>query len=164
MKDNNRGLTLIELVVGIALLATILLSIYSFYIVGIKGFARETTRATNQTSIRRASNEIARQVRRGQDISTTDSASLQIVFSDNSQTIYTKNNENKLIASYYKHDSNSPDKETVLSDRVEEFNVLLNLEENEDYSQVTQVSVTITSIKNADGHQEELVTLITLRK
>lgn len=163
MKD-NRGATLIELVVAIAILSTILLSIYSFYLVGVKSFTRETTTVVNQTDIRRASNEIARQIRRAEEINI-DGSYLLLTLPDEAEVkvISYKQDGNKLEARYYNsiddYDNGNAKSSSVIAERVKVFNVGLSGTPNPD-----QVTIEIKSIENTEGVSEELNTTLTIRK
>lgn len=165
MKD-NRGITLIELVVVIAISVAILLSIYSFYTVGVRGFARETTTATNQVSIRRVSNEIARQIRRASDFDVTNPQNLILKYEDKdiAKIEYIFDSSTKTITAYYykndaSGDSNISDHTSQLSNRISDFNV--NVDEK-------KITMTIESIENVDmssrdNHKDSLTTVITKR-
>lgn len=170
MKD-NKGVTLIELVVAIAILGTILASIYSFYLVGIKGFSRETTTATNQVSVRRASNDIAREIRRAVTISPdplpgeteTPANELNLTDSEGEVTIYTLNSSDKSIEIKKIDSSNNITYHNPnWANRVSDFEV----------SQIdgkNQIKVVIRSIDNVDisgtgGQPESIETVITIRE
>ena len=98
MRD-DRGYTLIEVVVAIAILVAIMFSIFSFYVTGVKGFARESTTANNQMKIRRALNDISREVRRSSS-ATVGSGSLVLEYPDDKKTEFNLSGES-IIMNYF---------------------------------------------------------------
>lgn len=155
MRD-NKGLTLIELVVAIAIISSIIMAISSFYISGVKGFARETTTASNQTEVRRVSNEIAREIRRASVVNFSF-GTIRLRYPDD-KGIWYYLSENTLIADYglYTSETNmDTDYTSILSDRIGSFNV------NKVGDNIT---ITIESIENSEGETYKLVTELYLRK
>ncbi len=167
MKD-NRGMTLVELVVAIAILSAILLSIYSLYIVGVRGFARETSTAQNQVSIRRASNEIGRQIRRATSIipdPTIDDVTKNEITLEDSEgeiLIYKYDSTNKCIGiKKYNSAYGLVYENPQWAERIKDFTVTTS-------SSNKQITVIIESIgsadmANSDNRNEKLETVITVR-
>lgn len=159
MKD-NRGITLIELVVVIAISSAILLTIYSFYITGVKGFARGTSTANNQVSVRRVSNEVAREIRKSSNVEIPDSTT--IILKDEVGNILA---EIKYIGSNYAIEANYYTDDGAggiafshnrkLAERIGFF---------EAKKDVDKTIVTIESIENSEGYTDKLETVITQRK
>ena len=157
MMRDNKGLTLIELVVAIAIISSIIMAISSFYISGVKGFARETTTASNQTEVRRVSNEIAREIRRASSVVNFSFGTIRLRYPDD-KGIWYYLSENTLIADYglYTPENNmDTDYTSILSDRIGSFNV------NKVGDNIT---ITIESIENSEGETYKLVTELYLRK
>ena len=160
MMRDNKGLTLIELVVAIAIISSIIMAISSFYISGVKGFARETTTASNQTEVRRVSNEIAREIRRASSVVNFSFGTIRLRYPDD-KGIWYYLSENTLIADYglYTSDTSDTNMDTyytsILSDRIGSFNVNI-VGDN--------ITITIESIENSEGETYKLVTELYLRK
>lgn len=161
MKD-NRGVTLIELVIAIAILTSIVFAITSFYVSGVKGFARETTTASNQTEVKRLSNEIARELRRSKEIVINPFNQLIIVDSDNNVVTYYKGANNTFYAGYgvaeYSGETLSNiyiDYTLCKSEQIKNFDKVINGD---------QITLTIESIENSEGETYTLVTELNLRK
>jgi len=171
MKD-NRGITLIELVVAIAILSTILLSIYSFYIVGVKGYTRETTSAYNQMSVRKVLRDVEREIRRAKEIELFNNLD-----SDNYRGIRLTDNDGTITEFVYNTSSNKITK-TIdgdvmdnWADRIDSFKISTEpsyLEVSGD-NPIRKIVVTIGSVESADmsssgGKKESLETVIAIRK
>ncbi len=160
MKD-NRGMTLIELVVAIAILTSIVLAITSFYVSGVKGFARETTTASNQTEVKRLSNEIARELRRSKEVVINPFNQLIIVDSNNNVVTYYRGANNTFYAGYggIEYDAGTRiigiDYTLCISEQIKEFDKVINGD---------QITLTIESIENSEGETYTLVTELNLRK
>ena len=159
MKD-NRGVTLIELVIAIAILTSIVFAITSFYVSGVKGFARETTTASNQTEVRRLSNQIAREIRRSKEVINYMGTQLVIVDSNNNVVTYYRGANNTFYAGYGEYDDAGTriigiDYTLCISEQIKEFDKVINGD---------QITLTIESIENSEGETYTLVTELNLRK
>ena len=158
MKD-NRGVTLIELVIAIAILTSIVFAITSFYVSGVKGFARETTTASNQTEVRRLSNQIAREIRRSEEVINYMGTQLVIVDSNNNVVTYYRGANNTFYAGYGDYDAGTRfigiDYTLCISEQIKEFDKVINGD---------QITLTIESIENSEGETYTLVTELNLRK
>jgi prepilin-type N-terminal cleavage/methylation domain-containing protein len=160
MKD-NRGVTLIELVIAIAILTSIVFAITSFYVSGVKGFARETTTASNQTEVRRLSNQIAREIRRSKEVINYMGTQLVIVDSNNKVVTYYRGANNTFYAGYGEitYDAGTRtigiDYTLCISEQIKEFDKVINGD---------QITLTIESIENSEGETYTLVTELNLRK
>lgn len=159
MRD-NRGITLIELVVSIAIFGIIIATIYSFYVTGVKGFARGTSTATNQVSVRRVSNEVAREIRKASNVEVPDSytiilrdevgnmlAEIKYISTDNTIKVdyYTEAADGSWVFSHNRK----------LAERIGFFEATTNSD---------KTIVTIESIGNSEGYTDKLETVITKRK
>src|SRR5690554_1420485 len=171
MKD-NRGITLLELVIAIAILSIILLSIYSFYLVGIKSFTRETTTAVNQMSIRRASNDVAREIRRPREIEllnpidSNNYSGLTLIDNDRVEIKFNHDEDNNTITKTIDRNVNDNWAERIDSFRI---STVPNFSEITENNPIKKVKVTIESIESADmsssgGKREKLETVIVIRK
>ncbi|NMB44638.1 MAG: prepilin-type N-terminal cleavage/methylation domain-containing protein [Clostridiales bacterium] len=159
--ENNRGMTLIELVVAIAILGVILLAIYSFMNTGVKGFARETTTAKNQAQVRRVSNNIGREIRRASHIAhieeTPGKRKLVLTYPDGNKTEY-RLDDNIIKADYYDVDDNY----SYTSELARGINTF-GVDVKDDTGNIL-AEISIESVENARGKTYKLVTEITIRK
>lgn len=156
MKD-DKGFTLIEVVVAIAILAAVILSIMSFQVSGVKGFARESTTAINQTKVRRASNDIIRELRRA-STSKINLGALELNYSDGKRTrIFYDTSSESIIMSYSIKEPSGTYTDLYTSVLVEGISTFT-------YS-ITgkKVSIKIESNENSEGTTYKLETKITIR-
>ena len=151
---NDKGMTLIELVVGIAILGVILLAIYSFMISGVRGFARESTTANNQAQVRRVSNNIGREVRRASTVEDV-SGKLVLTYPDGKKAEYSL--VDNIIKAKYIDGASSYTSD--LASGIKTFDI-----DVADDAGIILVEVTIESVENAQGKTYELTTEITIRK
>lgn len=159
MRD-NRGITLIELVVSIAIFGIIIATIYSFYVTGVKGFARGTSTATNQVSVRRVSNEVAREIRKASNVEVPDSYT--IILRDEVGNMLAEieyiSTDNTIKADYYTEAADGSwvfSHNRKLAERIGFFEATTNSD---------KTIVTIESIGNSEGYTDKLETVITKRK
>lgn len=156
MKD-ERGITLIELVVTLGMMAGVVLIIYTFYAAGVRGFAKEMTNADNQLRVRRNSSAIAREIRRS-DEAKDEAGKLALYYSNNEKKTYyldgtvikQENYEKNLVTNVYelKSDYN-------LVDGIKSF--VINISGK-------KVTVTLESVENAEGETYKLVNKINIRE
>lgn len=154
MKD-DKGFTLIEVVIAIGILAAIILSIMSFYVSGVKGFARETTTASNQTKVRRASNDISRELRRAYTVAKV-SGNLVLDYSDGKRIIVFLEDTSIKMSHYTKEPSGSYtyNYTNILAKDIILFDVNVNAK---------NISFKIESSENSEGLTYELESKITIR-
>ena len=68
MKDKQKGMTLIELVIGLGLMSIVLAVLYAIFFTGLKSFDRQIENANNQTTARQTLSYIGREIRRAENI------------------------------------------------------------------------------------------------
>jgi len=85
MKNNNRGITLIELVIAMAILGILSLMVYSFFIFGLKGFTQSKEMSEEQFEIRFAASELSEILR---NVATFDLSSTPVSLSAGEWGIY----------------------------------------------------------------------------
>lgn len=68
MKDKQKGMTLIELVIGLGLMSMVLAVLYAIFFTGLKSFDRQIENANNQTTARQTLSYIGREIRRADEI------------------------------------------------------------------------------------------------
>ncbi len=159
MKD-NKGFTLIELVVVIAIGAVILFTILSFFTSGVKGYSRAISTANNQTNVRRVSNEIAKQIRRSSVVEVTNPTTLTLSHPSGEEKTIIKFNggSNTIEAEYYDispSGSITHNRTSKLAERIGNFNVKKT---------AGKITLIVESIENTDGHVDKLETVLTERK
>lgn len=66
MKDKQKGMTLIELVIGLGLMSMVLAVLYAIFFTGLKSFDRQMENANNQTTARQTLSYIGREIRRAE--------------------------------------------------------------------------------------------------
>lgn len=155
MKD-NKGMTLIELVIGIAVTSSILLVIFTFYISGVKGFARESTTADNHSRVRRASNDLGRELRRASTV-TESSGHLILIYEDGTKKDYYLD-DSTINVNYYRE--NTPgnyviDHTGILAVKIKKFMPTVS---------TGKLVFLIESLANAEGQTYQLETEIIIRK
>ncbi len=85
---NNKGVTLIELLVTLAIIGFVITALYSFYLTGLRGWQRGTDRMEAQQSARIAMDKIIREVRFAEEISLDeDKSTLRFKVEDNIRTL-----------------------------------------------------------------------------
>ncbi len=85
---NNKGITLIELLVTLAIMGFVITALYSFYLTGLRGWQRGTDRMEAQQSARIAMDKIIREVRFAEEISLDeDKSTLRFKVEDNIRTL-----------------------------------------------------------------------------
>lgn len=68
MRLNNKGLSLIELVIGLALIVMVTSAIYGAYMSGITTFSIESANARNQINVRQAISYISKELRKSSNV------------------------------------------------------------------------------------------------
>ncbi|MEH7118470.1 prepilin-type N-terminal cleavage/methylation domain-containing protein, partial [Neobacillus vireti] len=97
VRNNEKGVTLIELLAAVSLLSLILLLASSVHILGLKQSSSQTSEIQNQSNVRLAMNIITREVRKASTVSfinidDTDSSNDQLKI--NGVDIYKLDNKN----------------------------------------------------------------------
>jgi len=96
VRNNEKGVTLIELLAAVSLLSLILLLASSVHILGLKQSSSQTTEIQNQSNVRLAMNMITREIRKASTVSflnidDTDSSNDQLQI--NGVDVYKLNNK-----------------------------------------------------------------------
>lgn len=68
MRHKQKGMTLIELVIGLGLMSMVLAVLYAIFFTGLKSFDRQIENANNQTTARQTLSYIGREIRRADNI------------------------------------------------------------------------------------------------
>ena len=66
MKDKQKGMTLIELVIGLGLMSMVLAVLYAIFFTGLKSIDRQMENANSQTTARQTLSYIGREIRRAE--------------------------------------------------------------------------------------------------
>jgi prepilin-type N-terminal cleavage/methylation domain-containing protein len=138
MIADKKGLTLVELIIAMSLLAVIITMGFSVYITGVKAFNQNASTVDNQSNVRYAMSYITRQLRKAADVQVNGTC---LIIDGVDEYHLTRNtlmkNDNQLV--------------TGIS--------LFTITKNDDILQIT-----ITSIKNNAAHQFSLTSSLTLRE
>jgi prepilin-type N-terminal cleavage/methylation domain-containing protein len=141
MNWNDKGMTLLELILAVVLVSIILAVVFMFYHFGSVSFENESISASNQQNLRLIMNDITKEIRNHSDEQiTVDQASSTITI----DTVVYRLNGNSLM-------KNS----NLLMDNVGKFDVSKNN---------NIISVEIESTANRSGNTESLKTTIAIRK
>lgn len=97
MKDKQKGMTLIELVIGLGLMSIVLAVLYAIFFTGLKSFDRQIENANNQTTARQTLNYIGREIRRADNIKVYDNNKGLVVEYDGSEIEYEFNHLNNIL-------------------------------------------------------------------
>lgn len=85
---NNKGLTLVELLVTLAIISFVIAALYSFYLAGLRGWQRGTDQMEAQQSARIAMDKIIGEVLYAHELSVTeDSKVIRFKTGDNIRTL-----------------------------------------------------------------------------
>ena len=68
MRHKQKGMTLIELVIGLGLMSMVLAVLYAIFFTGLKSFDRQMENANSQTTARQTLSYIGREIRRADKI------------------------------------------------------------------------------------------------
>ncbi len=97
MKDKQKGMTLIELVIGLGLMSIVLAVLYAIFFTGLKSFDRQIKNANSQTTARQTLNYIGREIRRADNIKVYDNNKGLVVEYDGSEIEYEFNHLNNIL-------------------------------------------------------------------
>ena len=97
MKDKQKGMTLIELVIGLGLMSMVLAVLYAIFFTGLKSFDRQIENANNQTTARQTLSYIGREIRRAENIKVYDDKKGLVVDYGGSEIEYEFNHSNNIL-------------------------------------------------------------------
>ena len=97
MKDKQKGMTLIELVIGLGLMSMVLAVLYAIFFTGLKSFDRQIENANNQTTARQTLSYIGREIRRADNIEVYDDNKGLVVEYGGSEIEYKFNRLNNIL-------------------------------------------------------------------
>lgn len=82
MRHEQKGMTLIELVIGLGLMSMVLAVLYMIFFTGLKSFDRQIENANNQATARQTLSYIGREIRRADNIEVdVDNKGLKVEYS-----------------------------------------------------------------------------------
>ncbi|MBS4204523.1 prepilin-type N-terminal cleavage/methylation domain-containing protein [Lederbergia citrea] len=137
---NNRGVTLLEVLLVLAILSMVLVLISNVQILGQKQFVSQSQKIDHQANVRLAAKMITKEIRKAE--------AKNVTVKDNVLTIGPDN---------YKHSGTAIEKNGIpVIDHISEFKVNQQL--------LDQVSLIITSIQDRHGKKESISTTIYLRR
>lgn len=117
MKDKQKGMTLIELVIGLGLMSIVLAVLYAIFFTGLKSFDREIENANSQTTARQTLSYIGREIRRADNIEVYGDNRGLVVEYGGSEIEYEFNDSNNILYRV-KNETKNP-----MIEGIEEFNI-----------------------------------------
>ena len=97
MKDKQKGMTLIELVIGLGLMSMVLAVLYAVFFTGLKSIDRQMENANSQTTARQTLSYIGREIRRADKIEVdVDNKGLKVEYGE-SEIKYEFNHLNNIL-------------------------------------------------------------------
>lgn len=97
MRHEQKGMTLIELVIGLGLMSMVLAVLYAIFFTGLKSFDRQMENANNQTTARQTLSYIGREIRRADNIEVYDDNKGLVVEYGGSEIEYEFNHLNNIL-------------------------------------------------------------------
>ena len=97
MKDKQKGMTLIELVIGLGLMSMVLAVLYAIFCTGLKSFDRQMENANSQTTARQTLSYIGREIRRADNIEVYGDNKWLVVEYGGSEIEYEFNHLNNIL-------------------------------------------------------------------
>lgn len=148
MLSNNRGITLIELIISIAIMGVIVLAIMSLFGFGNKSFIYSNKRSDLQNQVQLVSNIITEEIRNATEISLNDTSP---PFSDNTYNYITISGQKIILV----NNGISTEKTEAI---ITEYNPMFTLTELSNRNNI--VSFTIKG--TIDGQDYEVTTKVAL--
>src|SRR5690554_1071819 len=121
---NNKGFSLIELIIAMALVAMVTAVAYGVYISGITSFSRESANVSNQAGVRQALSYISKEIRKANEVNISG------------DTLILDGFEYELVDNIIKKDNN---------------NMFYNIAEFSAIKDGTKLKLEIMSTPNPDG-------------
>ena len=97
MRHEQKGMTLIELVIGLGLMSMVLAVLYAVFFTGLKSIDRQMENANNQATARQTLSYIGREIRRADNIEVYDDNKGLVVKYGESEIEYEFNHLNNIL-------------------------------------------------------------------
>lgn len=134
MKDKQKGMTLIELVIGLGLMSMVLAVLYAVFFTGLKSIDRQMENANNQATARQTLSYIGREIRRAENIKVYDDNKGLVVEYGGSEIEYKFNHLNNILYRV-KNGTKNP-----MIEGIKDFNI-----EYSDYNYTYFLNITVIS-------------------
>ncbi len=134
MKDKQKGMTLIELVIGLGLMSMVLAVLYAVFFTGLKSIDRQMENANNQATARQTLSYIGREIRRAENIKVYDDNKGLVVEYGGSEIEYKFNRLNNILYRV-KNGTKNP-----MIEGIKDFNI-----EYSDYNYTYFLNITVIS-------------------
>ena len=143
MLKNNKGVTLLEVIITLVIIVTIFTLIGPLFFTGINFFADSNSMVMDQADLRKAMTDLSRELRDASEVTIVSTTKMEI-----GDIVYEYSADTQEITKYF------TDTETtvVISDRVSQFEVVVT-EDN-----VIEITV------RAEGASSTIVTKVTVRE
>lgn len=86
MREKQKGMTLVELIIGLGLMSMVLTVLYMIFFTGLRSFEHQMENANNQTTARQTLSYIGREIRRAEDVVINNNKSLTVTYGGNDIT------------------------------------------------------------------------------
>lgn len=80
MREKQKGMTLVELIIGLGLMSMVLTVLYMIFFTGLRSFEHQMENANNQTTARQTLSYIGREIRRAEDVVINNNKSLTVTY------------------------------------------------------------------------------------
>lgn len=143
MLKNNKGVTLLEIIITLVIIVTIFTLIGPLFFTGINFFADSNSMVMDQANLRKAMTDLSRELRDASEVIIISTTKMEV-----GDIVYEYSSDTQQITKYF------PDTETtvVISERVSQFEVVVT-EDN-----VIEITV------RAEGASSTIVTKVTVRE
>ena len=134
MRHEQKGMTLIELVIGLGLMSMVLAVLYAVFFTGLKSIDRQMENANNQATARQTLSYIGREIRRAENIKVYDDNKGLVVEYGGSEIEYKFNHLNNILYRV-KNGTKNP-----MIEGIKDFNI-----EYSDYNYTYFLNITVIS-------------------
>lgn len=80
MREKQKGMTLVELIIGLGLMSMVLTVLYMIFFTGLRSLEHQMENANNQTTARQTLSYIGREIRRAEDVVINNNKSLTVTY------------------------------------------------------------------------------------
>ena len=144
MKRNNRGFTMVELIVSIAILGIIAVAVSSFLLAGTRSYTKVNYAVRLQYETQLAMNQIESYVMNGSQGIAWDNKTLYIVNSDKTMTVLKLSGTQILLFSDAKQKEPTIDDKNIFAEHVKDLKIEFTPQASDKPQNATTAKVTLT--------------------